>query len=409
MNLRALLCPALLVAPIVGISHAAAAETTLRLQSGVAWERHTIDASSRGADGVKLADANGDGRLDVATGWEEGGVVRVYFQPERLRARQPWPSAEVGRVRSPEDAVLVDLDGDGHTDVVSATEGNDRTLYVHWAPTTAGAAWQTGAFTATRGTQRWMQVLPLNIDGRHGVDLVVGGKGAGASIGWLEAPARPRDVEAWRFHALRPAAWIMSLIAADLNGDGRDDLLFTDRKAPHAALGWLERPQDVHAAWSEHTIANDFGGEPMFLARADVDGDGVPEILVAVKPRRIFIFKRDALRGWARTILNLAGELGTAKAVHAADLDADGRTDLVFSCEEAVGTKTGVVWLRQQPAGGFDLRPLAGPDGVKFDLVATCDIDGDGALDVLTTEETDGLGVVWYRNPLRARPTPARP
>lgn len=376
-------------------------ETSLSLQSGLTWERHAIDGTSRGADGVKLADANGDGRLDVATGWEEGGVVRVYFQPERARVRDPWPSADAGRVRSPEDAVLVDLDADGHTDVVSATEGNDRTIYVHWAPAPGRAGWQTEAFPATRDQQRWMQVLPLDVDGRHGVDLIVGAKSAGATIGWLEAPAQPRDLAAWRFHPLRPAAWIMSLVAADLNGDGRDDLLFTDRKPPHTALGWLERPQDVHGPWREHTIANDFGGEPMFLDRADLDGDGVPEILVAVKPRRIFIFKRTVQGDWAPTIYNLQGELGTAKAVHVADLDADGRADVIFSCEEAAGAKTGIVWLQQRPGGGFDLRPLAGPDGVKFDLIATCDIDGDGALDVLTTEEVDGLGVVWYRNPLR--------
>ena len=40
------------------------------------WPRHVIDRSSRGADGVRLADVNGDGRFDLATGWEEGGTVR---------------------------------------------------------------------------------------------------------------------------------------------------------------------------------------------------------------------------------------------------------------------------------------------------------------------------------------------
>ena len=40
-------------------------------------------------------------------------------------------------------------------------------------------------------------------------------------------------------------------------------------------------------------------------------------------------------------------------------------------------------------------------DGVKHDLVPLIDLDGDGDLDVLTTEETKGLGVVWYENPTR--------
>jgi hypothetical protein len=33
------------------------------------WRRHTIDGSSLGADGVRLADVNGDGLADRATNW----------------------------------------------------------------------------------------------------------------------------------------------------------------------------------------------------------------------------------------------------------------------------------------------------------------------------------------------------
>ena len=47
------------------------------------WKRHTIDSSSKaagklGADGVRLADVNGDGLLDITTGWEQGGAIVVY-------------------------------------------------------------------------------------------------------------------------------------------------------------------------------------------------------------------------------------------------------------------------------------------------------------------------------------------
>ena len=102
--------------------------------SGAEWERHVIDNSSRGADGVRAADVNGDGYLDLTTGWEEGGVIRVTMNPGPARVKGKWPAVTVGEVASPEDAVFVDLDGDGRVDVVSSCEGRHRSVCVHWAP-----------------------------------------------------------------------------------------------------------------------------------------------------------------------------------------------------------------------------------------------------------------------------------
>ena len=53
------------------------ADDSVILAPEAPWNRHTIDNTSRGADGVKLGDLNKDGLPDIVTGWEEGGVVRV--------------------------------------------------------------------------------------------------------------------------------------------------------------------------------------------------------------------------------------------------------------------------------------------------------------------------------------------
>ena len=84
---------------------------------------HTIDDSSYGADGMRLADVNADGNPDLVVPWEEGGLVRVYLHPGKENVKNHWPMVTVGRVASPEDAVLVDLDQDGAMDVVSIFEG----------------------------------------------------------------------------------------------------------------------------------------------------------------------------------------------------------------------------------------------------------------------------------------------
>ncbi|MDB4394290.1 VCBS repeat-containing protein, partial [Rhodopirellula sp.] len=103
------------------------------------WKRHTIDSSDRdagkrGADGVRLADVNGDGHVDITTGWEEGGAVVIYLNPGPSLATGRWPSVTVGSVKGVEDAVFADLDQDGRMDVVSCAEGKINNVFVHWAP-----------------------------------------------------------------------------------------------------------------------------------------------------------------------------------------------------------------------------------------------------------------------------------
>src|SRR5689334_10760628 len=71
---------------------------------GQPWNHHSIDDSARGADGVRLADVNDDGLLDIATGWEEAGLIKLYLNPGAAKSKDPWPAVIVGRAKSPEDA-----------------------------------------------------------------------------------------------------------------------------------------------------------------------------------------------------------------------------------------------------------------------------------------------------------------
>ncbi len=130
---------------------------------GTPWSCHTIDRSSRGADGVKLADIDGDGRLDIVTGWEEGGVTRVAFHPGDEAVRDPWPAVTVGSSPAVEDATPVDLDGDGAIDIVSSCEGRERALHVYWAPCEKSRrrqadAWARSTIPASRGARDYRRV-----------------------------------------------------------------------------------------------------------------------------------------------------------------------------------------------------------------------------------------------------------
>ena len=384
-----------------------------------AWQRHTIDDSSRGADGARLLDVNGDGQLDLVTPWEEGGEIHVCLHPGDAAVDKPWPLVVVGRVASPEDAVLVDLDGDGAVDVVSSCEGALRSMFVHWAPRAKedyldAAKWETVAIPVTESKQAWMYALPMQIDGRNGIDLMVASKGQQASVGWLQAPSNPRDLAAWKYHRLYDAGWVMSLIATDVNHDGKDDVLVSDRKGPNRGVLWLEHPgRKIRSApnvWAEHRIGGN-SHEVMFIDVADVNGDDREDIVVATHQAEILLFMREENSQqpiWKRDVVPAPYGLMKGKSVAVGDLDLDGLLDIVHSTEPNSGPRRpGVTWLKNLINDGaqkgleFDVRQMSSLAGQKFDLLQIMDVDHDGDLDVITCEERDNLGLFWYENPHR--------
>jgi len=65
------------------------------------------------------------------------------------------------------------------------------------------------------------------------------------------------------------------LVAADLNGDGKKDLIAVDEKATEVA--WFENP-----TWERHVLATNVP-RPLNAACWDIDGDGVPEVVLAYR------------------------------------------------------------------------------------------------------------------------------
>ena len=88
------------------------------------------------------------------------------------------------------------------------------------------------------------------------------------------------------------------------------------------------------------------------------------------------------------------------KAVARGDIDLDGRIDVVHTANNGGDrTKPGVCWIRA--GSGNQAFDISGPEGIKFDRIELLDLDGDGDLDVITCEERDNLGVIWYENPTK--------
>jgi hypothetical protein len=379
------------------------------------WRKHTIDRDSRGADGVRLADVNGDGLMDVATGWEEGGKIRICLNPGPGACRAPWPAFTVAEVASPEDAMFVDLDRNGIMDVVSCCEGATRTVFVHWAPDGVEqfdepSAWTTMSIPATAAKQMWMYAAAADVNIRWGPDLFVGSKGVNGSVGWLEVPQDARNVSQWRWHQLRSAGWIMSLIPRDMDDDGDVDVVCSDRKGARRGVFWLENPGPDRAVrghrWVEHAIGAD-RYEVMFIDLCDLDQDGQRDILAATLDGKMIWLQPSATAssGWKETAIGNPFQVPRGKAVRAGDIDLDGTPDIVHSAEkQGQGVTPGVAWLKSPGSaltGRWLEHDVSRDVGLKFDLVELLDLDRDGDLDIMTCEERSNLGVIWYENPTR--------
>jgi hypothetical protein len=159
-----------------------------------------------------------------------------------------------------------------------------------------------------------------------------------------------------------------SLAIADVDRDGRPDLVV----ASSPGFG-------VHLLWNEGGGA--FAQPPLVsapiaptdLVLADVDGDGRQDI-VAVDAQAgklaVFVGRGAGAFGPAQ-LTDLAGGL----AIQAADLDADGRPDLVIG-SSAVGIEV----LRNAGSGTFTAIQTVTGVGSAF---ALGDLDGDGRTDVV--------------------------
>lgn len=385
------------------------------------WIRHTIDASLSGADGVRLADINNDGLQDITTGWEEAGLTKVYLHPGHDAVHKLWPSVVVGATPQVEDAVFVDVNQDGHPDIVSSTEGDDRKVYVIFSPANMEnllnpSAWRTEVLPASANAHKWMFCIPAQIDDELGIDIVAGAKNDGARIGWFKAPENPKELSAWVWHPVSPVTWVMSLFIRDMDQDGDYDIVTSDRK-PNTLNGvkWLENPgQEMLAErdWTSHPMGGN-GAEVMFMDMIDLDGDGLEDAIVTERTSQKIIFmKRLDNLGlqWKSYYIDIPEITGRAKAIKVGDIDGDGRLDLVHTTNtEGAPGKIGVIWGSYENAvtdNQWIWHDISGPEGYKFDRIELIDLDGDGDLDVLTCEEnygenSEGLGVIWYENPAR--------
>lgn len=384
---------------------------------GAPWRFHVISDMSEGADGAKSGDINGDGLPDLAVGWEEGGVTTVHFHPGYAESKSAWPTVVVGRTPRVEDAIFCDIDHDEQLEVLSFTEGDDSSIYIHRAPENSAqmldpSAWRQEVLPGSRGRMMWMHGWPADIRGPRMADLLAAGKGGAAAVGWFEVPPDNASTNEWQWNPISPVGWLMSMWTRDMDGDGDEDVIISDRRGAASGVRWLENPGSgplQRQEWKSHTVGAE-GREVMDIVLADIDNDGLEDVVVAVNDGSLLWVRRSDGSGkaWETESVELPADIGQPRGVGVADMDRDGLRDTVITTWNAQG-KNGAIWLRQARATGnenrWEAKQISGRSkGQKYDRVELLDVDGDGDMDLVTTEEQEGgrgLGVVWFENPQR--------
>lgn len=270
-----------------------------------AFERIVFDPDLAAVHDIAVADVDGDGRMDVVT-MSDKNTLRWYKIPDD--PTQPWVRQDIGPPVHA-GASVGDVDGDGHVDVVR--------------------------------TDVWFQ--NVNGDGTRWVEHPIG----------PNTPPPPDFQPSFAFNATK-------CIVCDMDGDGKNDVVFTDAEIPGGKVWWMENVNGDGRTWVRHEVPNGDAarrGPYHSLCVGDLDGDGDVDILSCEmeairgdgRPRWYIWENVDGKgKGWQEHVI-LDANLGGHEAV-VGDVTGNGRPDVIAKpwrpwADNAVGGRMFVVFL----------------------------------------------------------------
>ena len=344
-----------------------------------------LETTSETSANVHIGDVNGDGHLDIvlAKGRHWGLVDRVLLGD----GRGGFPSMyDLGPASDKTySGNLVDLDGDGDLDVVISNDTPDpKRIYLNDGK---------GRFSEvdTYGRAQWStrNAAVADVNGDKLPDIIVANRDAPARAANYVCLNRGKgqfDDDCFVFSKESAT----TITPVDVNRDGRIDLVVPHRDGGQSRV-YLNT--SAGSALSFSPIA--FGPSDATIrasAAADLDRDGVIDIVAIDEKRGVFAFFGEGGDKWSAAVpIGARGRTPYALAVH--DVNADGTIDVIVGHVEAPST------VFFNVGSGRSFTPIDFGDGkgtaYGFDVA---DLDKDGRLDIAMAR-SDAPNAVYFGGP----------
>jgi len=278
---------------------------------------------------------------------------------------------------------LADLDGDGDLDFVLGGRGVQPPR-VYWFEFVAADNWVQHLAGTNYLSDVGLAALDVDRDGHP--DLVCSGV-------WFRNSGKPRELPFERLPFGEQCGGAHDILVHDLNGDGRADVLMMgDARTQLNGLYWFEIPADPKQPWIRNRIGPPIHGAILPNGIMDVDGDGDPDVL---RGDTWFENKDGKAKEWvahANLPFGRVGPYGMCVRTAVVDIDNDGKREVVIGDADIVDSRVAILRNADGRGGSWTKEEL--PRSFTYGSLhslAVADLNRDGRPDIVVNEQEELL------------------